>query len=173
MVSTPQGRKNESTTSVMLRDEMRAADALMAKTHSEIVEVPYIVACTNHQWTIRCLSPTRNPSSRIPALGICIIQVLFFERRKTHVLVDPIQHSLMPNQAVLRLDHPMTLIREHKEPARHTSRLQDIEQSKALGDRNTIVLFTMNYKLGSRPLAHMRARIPPTLVRGKFPSSLK
>jgi hypothetical protein len=140
------------------------AHSLMAKTHSETVKVPYIVACTSHQWTIRCLSPTRNPSSRIPALEICIIQVLFFERRKTHVLVDPIQHSLMPNQPVLRLDHPMTLIRKHKEPARHTPRLKNIKRSETLGDRNTIVLLAMNYKLRSRPLAHMRTRFPPTLL---------
>ena len=66
----------------------------------------------------------------------------------------------MPHQGILRLQHPMVLIRKHQQPARHASRLKHVERRQALGHGQAVVELAMDDQLRRRPLVDMACGIP-------------
>ena len=70
----------------------------------------------------------------------------------------------MPHQRVLLVQHPMVLIREVQESARHTLRLQHIEQRQPSGDGKTEVHIVVDHKLRRSPVLDVTRRVPTLIV---------
>src|SRR5262245_25525566 len=84
-------------------------------------------------------------------------------RSRRAVLLQPGEHLLVPELAVLRLEHPVPLVREVDEPARHLLPLQGREQLVSLADGAPEVQIVLDHQ-GRRLVL---AQVPGPLVWGE------
>ena len=77
----------------------------------------------------------------------------------------------MPQQTILPVVDPMSVIREMQKPRRHTQTLEDVESLQALRLNNAIIKVVMNNKLRCASIHEMRKRIPEFVVFALVPHS--
>jgi hypothetical protein len=76
------------------------------------------------------------------------------------IFTNPTQHSLMPHQTILRLQHKMILIRKRQESTLDPPSLQNIESSQPLRNANPIVLRIVNDQLWRGPVREVLGGVP-------------
>jgi hypothetical protein len=93
----------------------------------------------------------RHKSSYQPRMNLPIVHSvadgLIVQRRTLGVVVDPVEDLLVPEQAILLLEHPVVLIREVEEARGHTNVLQDVEQGDTVTFGQTVVEGVVDDKL--------------------------
>ncbi len=81
------------------------------------------------------------------------------------VVVDPLEDLGMPDQAVLRLPHPVVLVGEVEEPAGHAPGLQQVEEQDALADGQPEVQVAVHDEVRRRPAVDEEQRVPVVVGR--------
>lgn len=85
--------------------------------------------------------------------------------------VDPVKDGLMPDERVLRIQHPVVLVWEFQESALDTPDLQHVESRQALGDGQTVVQIVVDDQVWRRPVRGEARRIPLLPLLGDLPQS--
>src|SRR5688572_22402580 len=80
-------------------------------------------------------------------------------RLALRVLVEPAEHFLVPQLAVLRLEDPVVLVGEVDEPARHALALQSGERRHALRVDHAVVERTVDDERRRLPVLHEIDRV--------------
>ena len=71
-----------------------------------------------------------------------------------HVCVKPVKEAALPEDAILRFEHPMVLVGETEELGRNATQLGGIEGRHSLRGDDTIVLFALDAEDWSVPLIY-------------------
>lgn len=93
--------------------------------------------------------------------------------RLTGPLVEPVEHGVVPLDAVLVVEDPVVLHREVEELGGDALALKGSEGSEAVGNFKTIVLLTVDDQVGGLPVGHERRRIPLLVQRHVLPRCLE
>lgn len=75
----------------------------------------------------------------------------------------------MPQQTILRLQHPMVLVWERQKLARHTQLLQGIKHGQPLANGESIIELIMDYELRRCPVLNKDGRVPFGVTLTVFP----
>jgi hypothetical protein len=81
-------------------------------------------------------------------------------RRESCPMVYPLNNDTVPEQAILRLQHPVVFVWECQEPARDFLLLKNVECRQAFRHRETIVLIAVNDEMGRFPVLDVCGGIP-------------
>jgi hypothetical protein len=95
--------------------------------------------------------------------------------RQSNMRVDPAQHNCMPQQAILRIYHPMILVGEREVSTGHSILLQHIERTQSLANRQSVVQIAVDDQMRSCPLVGEASGIPfcpRCLILHEFASKL-
>jgi hypothetical protein len=94
------------------------------------------------------------PAVRLVASGLIV------QRLTLGPVVDPVEDLLVPEQAVLLLEHPVVLVGEVEEARRNTNILEDVEESNTVTLGKAVVEGVVNDELGSGPVGNVVEGVP-------------
>lgn len=81
-------------------------------------------------------------------------------------MVDPVENFLVPEQAVLLLEHPVVLSGEVEEARRNTDVLEDVEESDTVTLGKTVVKSVVDDELGGGPVGNVIKGVPLVISLG-------
>lgn len=104
------------------------------------------------------------------AMGLLVNNTLLHELLiQSSIVPDPVENTLVPQQAVVPLRDPMALIRKVQKATRHAQALQDVEGLQTFRDQHTVVQVVMDDKLGGAEVGRVDDRIPLLVVGAVIP----
>ncbi len=86
----------------------------------------------------------------------------------TDPAMQPVEEGALPEDAVLRLEHPVVLVREDQQLRRHTAHLRRVKRCHALVSQDPVVFLTVNAENRRIPLVHELVRRVGKRALGDF-----